>query len=466
MPFVSNFNTLSFRLISVIISLMLAVGLTILIPAMSVYHKREMENRMRELVYLAELNILESEAGMPLTPIEPGCGIAVLSTEGKERWFGHPDTVALVEGMTPRAWDDRFPAQMALALSALAGAETSPALISIKTKMLTREGVHSRLKMHEKLHLAFPPNAMTKALYRFLFTGVVLVIMAAVLIGVPFAMVLQWLVMSPLRSMIMSMAAFAEDPYRPTDHAHSVQFDGIMSEAADALNCMATTARNELVQRDKLASLGEAIAKINHDMRNVLSSAVLLSDNLENSSDPHVSKAAPVVSKAIQRATNMCGQILSFLKSPGNARQMPTDILKLIEECSEAIGIEVDYVGPDELVVDASQFFRLLHNLISNASSAGANHVRITVWRVGNSAVMDIADNGPGIRESMLSELFKPFVGSTSGSSGLGLSIAREIAVNHGGDLKLSRSNSFGCEFQLRLPLEVLGNTDRMRWWE
>ena len=215
-----------------------------------------------------------------MNPIEPGCGIAVLSTEGKERWFGHPDTVALVEGMTPRAWDDRFPAQMALALSALAGAETSPALISIKTKMLTREGVHSRLKMHEKLHLAFPPNAMTKALYRFLFTGVVLVIMAAVLIGVPFAMVLQWLVMSPLRSMIMSMAAFAEDPYRPTDHAHSVQFDGIMSEAADALNCMATTALNELVQRDKLASLGEAIAKINHDMRNVLSSAVLLSDNL------------------------------------------------------------------------------------------------------------------------------------------------------------------------------------------
>ena len=58
MPFVSNFNTLSFRLISVIISLMLAVGLTILIPAMSVYHEREMENRMRELVYLAELNIL------------------------------------------------------------------------------------------------------------------------------------------------------------------------------------------------------------------------------------------------------------------------------------------------------------------------------------------------------------------------------------------------------------------------
>ena len=80
MPFVSNFNTLSFRLISVIISLMLAVGLTILIPAMSVYHEREMENRMRELVYLAELNILESEAGMPLTPIERGCGIAVLST--------------------------------------------------------------------------------------------------------------------------------------------------------------------------------------------------------------------------------------------------------------------------------------------------------------------------------------------------------------------------------------------------
>ena len=45
-------------MISVIISLMLAVGLTILIPAMSVYHEREMENRMRELVYLAELNIL------------------------------------------------------------------------------------------------------------------------------------------------------------------------------------------------------------------------------------------------------------------------------------------------------------------------------------------------------------------------------------------------------------------------
>lgn len=138
---------------------------------------------------------------------------------------------------------------------------------------------------------------------------------------------------------------------------------------------------------------------------------------------------------------------------------------KIIEEVSGQLNIRISYEGPDQLVVDSGYFFRLIHNLVNNAQSAGANAISITIWKAGSYAVMDIADNGPGIAAAAKANLFKPFAGSTRGSSGLGLSISRDIANAHGGDLKLTRSNENGSEFRLRLPVEVLGESSLKRFW-
>ena len=113
-----------------------------------------------------------------------------------------------------------------------------------------------------------------------------------------------------------------------------------------------------------------------------------------------------------------------------------------------------------------ARFSGILHNLVGNAKSVGADKVEITVWRAGQLAIIDIADNGPGMDAKARADMFKPFSGSTRGN-GLGLSIARDIAVAHGGDLRLSRSNAIGSKFRIRLPLSIHGGEGRRRrWWQ
>ena len=65
----------------------------------------------------------------------------------------------------------------------------------------------------------------------------------------------------------------------------------------------------------------------------------------------------------------------------------------------QRLNIEITYSGPDQLVVDEGAFFRLLHNLAGNAKSVGADKLEITVWRAGQLAIINIADNGPGMMQ-------------------------------------------------------------------
>ena len=115
-------------------------------------------------------------------------------------------------------------------------------------------------------------------------------------------------------------------------------------------------------------------------------------------------------------------------------------------------GLEVDYIGPDEIFVDDKILSRILINLSRNARLAGATDLQIDIWRAGHLGVVDILDNGPGITEKERTRLFQPFKSTKTGGTGLGLAIARDLAVAHGGNLKLTRSNAQGSEFRLQLP--------------
>jgi signal transduction histidine kinase len=200
-------------------------------------------------------------------------------------------------------------------------------------------------------------------------------------------------------------------------------------------------------------------------MRNVLSSAVLVSDNLTNSKDPKVARAAPLVNGAIDRAITLCQQLLAYINTPDNVHINQMSMLALVDECRRQLALDIRYDGPDDLRVDADQFFRLIFNLLDNAKKAGASSISITVWRTGRSTVIDIADNGPGLDDKARATLFKPFEGGRRGGTGLGLSIARDIAFAHNGDLRLSRTSENGTEFRLRLPHHVVEAAPKDRWW-
>ncbi len=458
-------SRLSAKLVGLVIGFLALGGVLILIPTLPGFHASEMESRMRELAFMAELRLIEQKGNYEATPIPPGCGVGVQTPDGKNIWFGSEDTINQAKLLSPQVWDDGFFHQMGLALTSVVAPDDALVLYRVNTHDLMKAGVHTQLRNHQDLDLIMPADILTGVIRLQLAKGLGLLFFVALLIGWPVARFAEGRIMTPIERLVDDMTAFAKDPYEPRGGMIYSQNDGIISEAQTALDELQRSTRRELVQRDKLATIGEAAAKVNHDLRNVLASAMLVSDSLDQIDDPKIRASSRVVKRAIERGAILCSQMMTFIKSPENINPETSLITDLMQECAEEIGIEVNYSGPDELVVDSGYFFRLIHNIVHNAKTAGATLVHVEIWKAGSYAVMDISDNGPGIPQEMKDLLFKPFTGSTRGSSGLGLCISRDIAIAHGGDLRLTRSNENGSEFRLRLPVEVLGEIRPKRFW-
>ena len=449
-----------------ILGFVILAQVLILIPALPGFHQSEIQNRMRELAFMADLRMAEEKFSQKTTPIPEGCGVGLLNASGDKIWFGSTNTIRAAKDVAPLPWQDDWLSQFPLAVSALFAVEDKPQVYRLNTSEITQSGVHARLRKDFEIDVILPANIASSALRLQVFKSIVLVFFFGLLIGLPFAYVFNRKVIEPLQGLVEDMTDFAEDPYQPRSGMIYHDEKSIITDAQQALHILQTATRRELVQREKLASMGEAVAKVNHDMRNVLSSALLVSDSLENSDDPKVKKSAKIVNKAIERAAVLCGQMLTFIKSPENIKPKQSSMRAIIDECAEEMAISIEYSGPEELMVDSGYFFRLIHNLVNNAAKAGADQISIAIWKAGSYAVMDVADNGPGMDDKTKALLFKPFAGSTKGSSGLGLCISRDIAVAHGGDLRLTRSNQNGSEFRLRLPVEVLGDIKSNRFWD
>ncbi|HBP73697.1 MAG TPA: hypothetical protein DD665_08975 [Alphaproteobacteria bacterium] len=267
-------------------------------------------------------------------------------------------------------------------------------------------------------------------------------------------------VSAPLGALVDSLNSFSVDPSVATPIPAMVSRAPEFIEAANALEALQRNTLLALRQRERLADIGEAVAKINHDIRNVLSSATLVADTLLASKDERVRRMAPHIVRSLEQSVDLCQSMLDYLAetpSPEPVRFAPAE---LVAETSESASIPIRYSGPDEVRMDRTMLSRILLNLARNAVSAGAQALSVDIWRAGKLAVIDIADDGPGIPQKHRDDLFLAFRSKQRGGSGLGLAIARDLAVAQGGNLKLARSNDDGSEFRLQLPLQVLGITD------
>src|SRR5438132_330052 len=281
---------------------------------------------------------------------------------------------------------------------------------------------------------------------------------------------LQWLLVRPMRLMTANMVAFRADPENPARiMAASDRMDEI-GTAERELAAMQLDIATMLQQKNHLAALGLAVSKINHDLRNLLSSAQLFSERLAKISDPHVQRFAPKLMRSLERAIDFCQSTLSY----GRVQEPPPDrrpiaLEPLVEDVRETLGLEpgaaVRWISAVErgLVVDADadQLFRILLNLARNAVQAlesrddrdpGRDQVRLTGRREGAVVMIEVSDTGPGISDKARAHLFEAFSGSTrTGGSGLGLAIAAELVRAHGGDIRLV-DGTIGATFRLTIP--------------
>jgi signal transduction histidine kinase len=310
-------------------------------------------------------------------------------------------------------------------------------------------------------------RAMVEFSIRILFLSLLISAITAALVY----LALHILLVRPMRRMTANMVAFRADPENPVRIiAASDRLDEI-GTAERELAAMQLNIATMLQQKNHLAALGLAVSKINHDLRNLLSSAQLFSERLAKISDPHVQRFAPKLMRSLERAIAFCQSTLSY----GRVQEPPPDrrsiaLEPLVEDVRETLGLDpggapVRWISAVErgFVVDADpdQLFRIMLNLVRNALQAlesrdardpGRDQIRITGRREGAVAVIEVSDTGPGLSERARAHLFEAFQGSTrTGSVGLGLAIVAELVRAHGGDIRLVEG-TIGATFRVSIP--------------
>ena len=281
---------------------------------------------------------------------------------------------------------------------------------------------------------------------------------------------LHYLFVRPLRRLTVNMTAFRGQPENPASVIVPSGRQDEIGTAERELAAMQRDLASMLQQKNRLAALGLAVSKINHDLRNLLTTAQLFSDRLAKLPDPTVQRFAPKLMRALERAIDFCESTLSYgrvQEAPPDRRMIPLE--PLVEEVRETVGLDpqspVRWIGAVErgLMVDADpdQLFRILVNLVRNALQAfegrpagdpGRDQVRITGRREGAVVVIEVSDTGPGISETARAHLFEAFQSSTrTGGSGLGLAIAAELVRAHGGEIRLV-DGTIGATFHLTIP--------------
>ncbi len=272
---------------------------------------------------------------------------------------------------------------------------------------------------------------------------------------------LQWLLVMPLHRLIASMMAFRDDPEDGSRVIVPTRRSDEIGLAERELAAMQETVRQALRHKERLAALGTAVTKINHDLRNILSTARLLSDSLADSAAPEVRRVAPTLLAAIDRAVALCTATLSFTRDGGAPVQrsrfalagLVEEIAGLVDRPAEDVRL-ANEVPPDLVIAaDREQLFRALQNLVHNALEAGAHVVAVSAMATAERIEIEVSDDGHGLPPKARDNLFRPFAGSARpGGTGLGLAIAREVLRAHGGDLELVESTGRGTVFLLCLP--------------
>ena len=241
-----------------------------------------------------------------------------------------------------------------------------------------------------------------------------------------------------------------------------------LREAEDALQSMQTQLTQALRQKERLAQLGGAVAKVSHDLRNILTSAQLFVDRIEGSEDPAVRRLAPKLVGSISRAVALCEATLAF----GRAEEPPPALnrVRLAAVVAEVIDGERMAAGehavsfsesvPAGMTIraDGEQLYRVLLNLVRNArqaivASGKAGDIRVGAVEYDELWRITVSDTGPGLPPKAREYLFQPFQGGTTkGGAGLGLTIAAELVRGHGGRLDLERTDAGGTSFAILLP--------------
>jgi signal transduction histidine kinase len=462
----SRFSGLSIKLIATIIAVILLVEIVVYLPSLANFRASWIDDRLRVGVVAARvLDAVPDVMALPRNLTD-----RLLTSAGAYaivyRREGQSQLIELANPVTPDVVvtaDMRQRDLMSLIMGAMDTLFAGPG----RTLRIVGEGDLDE-SLVELLMSERPLRQDMLAYSRQI--GVVSLAIAAIT-AVALYLLASYLFIYPVRRLTQNILAFRQAPENaslvivPSARRDEI---GIVERE---LAAMESDLFSMLRQRRHLADLGLAVAKINHDLRNTLTSAQLLSDQVATLDDPKVQRLAPRLVTTLDKAIGFAQSVLDYGRETAALPVLaPVSMRALLEDAA----FEARLVGHPSIVfadqvsetlvlnVDAAQMGRVFLNLLKNAREAleaapaiAAPQVSVSMSEEGESIILSVADNGPGLPPRARDNLFVAFEGSArAGGTGLGLAIAREITEAHGGRLVLADQPA-GTRFDLILPASL-----------
>ena len=458
-------NSLSGRFLALTILFVMLAEIFIFVPSVARFRQDYMVNRL-ERAQIASLSLLANDM------IDPELEYELLKNAGVYNVVLRRDEVRQLmlssEMPSPVAatYDLRDPSPGSLIVDAMRQiVTTDPQVVRVIGNPVQDAGLLIEVTMPtEPLR-----DAMIDYGLRILLLSAVISVFTATLLF--FAV--RRLLVAPIKGVVAAMKSYAA---APEDARRIIQPKASVRELNDAelaLRSMQTDLTSMLRQRERLAALGSAVAKVSHDLRNILTSAQLFADRIESSEDPVVARLAPKLMNSITRAVSLCESTLAFGKAEEPAPTLNiVNLSGIVRDVfdAEQLAVTDDLVTfenevPPGLMVraDSEQLYRVLSNLTRNArqaieASKKPGRVLVAAGDDESSWWIRVTDMGPGLPAKAKDHLFTPFQGGArKGGSGLGLAISAELVRGHGGRLSLTSTGPEGTVFTVTLPKSVVG---------
>lgn len=321
--------------------------------------------------------------------------------------------------------------------------------------------------MDEFVEIVLPEKPLREAMLKFARNILILSIIISVIAASLVYFALIRVLVQPMMDISKNMLEFSENPEDP---GRVIVPSGRGDELGTAERELANM-QNEMIgllqQKNRLAQLGLAVSKINHDLRNMLASAQLISDRLATLQDPSVQRFAPKLIASLDRAINFCNDTLKFGKAQEAApRREIFSIRALFDEVADGLDLprdgvdwQIDIDPAIQIDADRDHLYRVLNNICRNSAQAldaqgeGAEGcIKVSATREALRTIIEISDNGPGVPPKAQEHLFRAFQGAVrKGGTGLGLAISAELVQAHGGRIELVDSAA-GAAFRIEVP--------------
>jgi signal transduction histidine kinase len=228
----------------------------------------------------------------------------------------------------------------------------------------------------------------------------------------------------------------------------------------------AVAVERSLAHAEKLAAIGETAARIAHEIRNPVTAARSLAQQLAREAGAGDDEPARLILAELERVERQVAELLRFARRD-EFRFEPVDLRALVSATLDGfaprlagagITATMDAAAPIVARADREKVRQVLVNLIENAMDALAESPRralaVGVTSVDGHATLTVRDTGPGVASEELPRLFEPFFSLKAHGTGLGLAIAKRTIDAHGGAITAMRLEGSGLAFEITLPLE------------